>query len=106
MKKLILGLSVVCAVAYLAVPFVADAQSGARDPVYAHERVAPQFVSPDGGRVQGRASATGEQYVVARGQTADGGTAAPLLGGDRRTVVWTVRADAVRRALRHARARA
>ena len=78
----------VCAVLYLCIPLVAGAQSLGPD-AYNHTRVAPQFVSPDGGRVQGKASAEGYQYVSVVSTTADGGMAAPLLDGDKRTVVST-----------------
>lgn len=89
MKKLAKAASVflgVCAVLYLCAPLVAGAQTTGPDR-WGHSPVAPRFVSPDGGRVQGAASAEGYQYVEAVSRTPDGGTAAPRLDGDRRQVV-------------------
>ena len=80
MKKMIAiaGLIAVCGVAY--------AQTTGPDR-WGHTPVAPRFVAPDGGRVQGAASAEGYQYVEAVSRTPDGGTAAPLLDADKRQVV-------------------
>ena len=80
MKKMIAlaGLLAICGIAY--------ADSLGPDP-YNHTRVAPQFVSPDGGRIQGKASAEGYQYVEAVSRTPDGGTVSPRYDGDGRAVV-------------------
>lgn len=76
------------AVAYLAVPLGADAQSG---PVQGKTPVLNYVLAPDGGAVAERGTATGEPIisgtVTMQGARADGGLATPLLDGDKRQVV-------------------
>lgn len=86
MKKLTLIATLAIALGYLAVSLPAGAQSG---PVQGKTPVLEYVLAPDGGAVAKRGTAQGYQYVEVVRSLPDGGTVAPLLDGDKRTVVAT-----------------